>query len=202
MHICFQTLAGTGYAILKASADGLTQVLYLMLGTYREAGKSYITAKITQAWASNGYCGPKSPIVDKCTESVFKWNRQQFGCDTLSISEASNPKTPVLIFKDLCKVPFLSIPTPNTTYFFPKYSALRLVGYKSVTPIFDGPNIVKRVLLNLDLEGLLTIASFQSIDGPAASNLTGCCFPIGGAYLPGGKMTFGYFTISPLQQSF
>eukprot|EP00884_Botryococcus_braunii_P019237 jgi/Botrbrau1/5998/Bobra.104_1s0028.1 len=177
-------------------------VLYLMLGTYKEGGKSYVTAKVTQAWASNGYCGPKSPIADACIESVFKWDRQQFGCDTLSIFEATDLKSPVLVFKDLCKVPFLSLPLPNTTYIFPKYSAIRLLGYKSVTPIFDGPNIVNHVLMNLDLEGSSTIASFRSIDGPASANLTQCCFPIGAGYLPGSKMTFGYFYISPLQQSF
>lgn len=170
-------------------------------------GKKLFSGIITQAWASNpAYCGPDGPIKDRCHGGIFKWTRLNSMCQKVEIFDPKDPEKLLLGFDNLCR----SLPISfviNTTWWLPRLSALRLIGYDTIVPITEGltedgkPKIVDHIIGDFDMEVVYGIATFDRIIGPEALKLIGFTFPIG-FVVTYGNVRWGFYYISPYQQSF
>jgi hypothetical protein len=107
----------------------------------------------------------------------------------------------------MCKSPSV-VYLPNTSYMYPRLSALRLLGFDTIVPVTDGVTedgqpkfkVVDHVLGDFDMEGLLSVATVGNISGCGTSNFIGSVLPVGVGD-DEGKARWGYNYISPLQQS-
>jgi hypothetical protein len=186
------------------------QAEYSMEGTLTlPDGKKLRTGRITQSWASHPmYCGPQSPFADLCTPTVWKWVTLSNGCQDLAIYDPNNLKSPLLKISGMCTIPVIFYPVPDTTYYFPRSSAVRLFAMDLLTYIVDGfgtdgrPHVVQRALFDFDMQGIGVPATYDRIEGPAVENFAQYLIPLGFRVLPGGYVRTGVFSISPNQGSF
>eukprot|EP00884_Botryococcus_braunii_P009654 jgi/Botrbrau1/18690/Bobra.0386s0018.1 len=184
--------------------------MYALQGQYfGKDGKRLETGRITQSWASHPmYCGRDSPFGDFCTPSVWNWSPSRQGCETLSIYEQKNLKNPILKITNMCKIPGIYIPVPNTTWYIPRKSALRLFMMQVLSSVVDGtssdgsPKVVDHTLFDFDMEDIATWATFEKMEGPTVGNFTQDLIPLGFNLLNGGKVRTGVYYISPDQQTF
>jgi hypothetical protein len=185
------------------------QGLYALQGTYLgENGKKYESGRITQSWASGEkYCGLDGVFGDYCMPTKWDWQRLPGGCEDLSIYDHDNTKEPMLHIQRMCKIPGIFFPVPNTTWYIPRKSALRLFMMDIITSIVDGfesdgkPKVTNHVLYDFDMQAVGTLATYEKMEGPTVANFSQYLFPLGFGVLPGTIRT-GVFEISPDQQSF
>eukprot|EP00884_Botryococcus_braunii_P016446 jgi/Botrbrau1/3485/Bobra.341_2s0016.1 len=174
--------------------------------TYKN--RTYGSATPTHMWISNAaYCGPDGPLADSCEGGIFKWTELGDDCKTLHIYDPKNPDNFIIGFERLCKrPPYMFV--PDTTYWLPRPSALRLGGWMYFIPIVDGltsdgqPRIVDHVLGDMDTGGFASLALIDRVSGPRAPDLVGVMSPIGVGVLPLGKVRMGSIYIAPDQPSF
>jgi hypothetical protein len=171
--------------------------------------KTLTSGYITNAWSSKAsFCNPQGDGVskDRCFLGNFEWTPVDASCKDLHIYDPADPSKLVFGFKRLCKTPILFY-LPNSSYVYPRLSALRLLGFNTIVPVTQGvtadsqPKIVDHVLGDFDMESLVSLATFERINGPAVANLVGFSIPVGFG-LPWAKVRWGYNYISPQQQSF
>eukprot|EP00884_Botryococcus_braunii_P010019 jgi/Botrbrau1/19018/Bobra.0100s0050.1 len=184
-------------------------VLYIVQSSLEYNGKNLSSGSIVSGWSSNpGYCNPQGDglFKDRCYIGKFDWITLPRNCETLNIYDPADPKKLLLGFERICNTPPL-IFLPNTSYYIPRLSPVRLSGFETFVPVTDGltadgkPNIVDHVLGDFDMEVGVTIAWFDQITGSQTSNFIGFLFPVGFGF-PFGKVRWGYNYISALQQSF
>lgn len=154
------------------------------------------------------YCGPDSPFADLCTPTVWNWEKLNNGCESLTIYEDNKRKDPLLKISRMCKIPAIFYPVPNTTWYFPRESAVRLFAMDVITHVVDGyasdgtPKVVTVGLYDFDMEAIATPATYDKLEGSAVANFTQYLIPLGFNIMGGGTARFGVFGISPNQQSF
>lgn len=189
----------------------VAQAIYALQGEYFDRnGKRFGTGRITQSWASHPrYCGEESPFADYCTPTVWDWkSTKQNSCETLSIFDPKNLKDPMLKITNMCKLPGVYIPVPNTTWYIPRKSALRLFMMDVLASIVDGTNpdgshkVVNHALYDFDMEDISQLATFEKMEGPTVTNFTQDLIPLGFGLMGGGKVRTGVFYITPEQQTF
>lgn len=187
-----------------------TQAEYSLQGSLKlPNGKKLETGRITQSWASHPmYCGPRSPFADLCTPSIWRWVSLSNGCQDLAIYDENDLKTPLLKISGMCTIPVIFYPVPNTTWYFPRESAIRLFAMDLLTYIVDGfqtdgrPNVVQRALYDFDMEAIGVPATYDRMEGSAVEQFPQYLIPLGFRVLPGGSVRTGVFSISPKQESF
>jgi hypothetical protein len=188
------------------------QAIYGLQGTYTDPqGKKFETGRIIRAWASHPmYCGPDSPLNygDPCTSSIWKWDTRADGCQDLTIFDEKDTKTPLLKISRMCKMPVVFYPCPNTTWYFPRDSAVRLFVMAILSYQIDGynsdgtPKVLNHTLYDFDMEAIATPATYDTMEGTAVSQFSQYLIPLGFNILPGGSIRTGVTFISPYQQSF
>eukprot|EP00884_Botryococcus_braunii_P016442 jgi/Botrbrau1/3481/Bobra.341_2s0012.2 len=136
-------------------------VVFVVQSDLTYNNRTYSSATPTQMWISNAaYCGPDGPLADTCEGSIFTWTKLPDDCETLRIYDPKEPDNLIIGFERMCKGgPYTFL--PDTTYWLPRPSALRLGGWMYFIPIVDGltadgqPRVVDHVLGDMDTGGLL-----------------------------------------------
>eukprot|EP00884_Botryococcus_braunii_P016444 jgi/Botrbrau1/3483/Bobra.341_2s0014.1 len=183
-------------------------VVFVVQSDLTYNNRTYGSATPTQTWMSNAaYCGPNGPLADSCKGGIFNWTDLGNDCETLRIYDPKEPDNLIIGFERLCKRPPYAI-LPDTTYWLPRRSELRLGGWMYFIPIVDGlksdgqPRIVDHVLGDLDTGGFVSLAWMDRVSGPRARDLAGFLSPIGVGVPPGGQVRIGSIYIPPDQLSF
>jgi hypothetical protein len=186
---------------------GFPQALFLVQCDLTYNNKTYGSGEITLSWASNAaYCGPNGLLVDNCEGGIFNWT-QEGNCQTLRIYDPKQPDSLIVGLERICTTPII-IYWPNTTYWIPRLSPLRLAGFNYFVPVVDGltpegkPRIVDHVLGDIDVEALTQFVVLDRITGPRARDFVGVTVPLGVKFLEPSRARLGFNYISPDQVSF
>jgi hypothetical protein len=186
------------------------QVIYIVQSSVDHNNKTLSSGSITVAWSSNPkLCNPMGTGLskDRCFLGDFEWTPTSFNCKNLSIYDTTDPSKLLFGVDGLCNITPALIFLPNTSYYVPRLSALRLTGFATIVPLTDGvtedgqPKIVDHILGDFDMEVFVTIATFNQLTGPGIADFVGFIVPIAFGFF-GGKLRWGYSYISPLQRSF
>jgi hypothetical protein len=184
------------------------QVIFLVQSDLTYHNKTLSSGIPTFSWASKAdYCGQDGPLLDRCEAGIFNWTQLGDDCESLHIYDPKNPDNLIVGFDRMCKRPPY-IFNPNTTYWLPRPSALRLAGWAYFIPIVNGttpdgkPRIVDHVLGDMESEALTCLVLIDRVTGPRARDFVGVLSPFGVGVVPPANIRLGSIYIDPDQPTF